>query len=607
MLNICRNCGGVLFETQRELNEALKSGNELFICRYCQTENRILISKKAHLDRGFEFLSAADFHKAQQEFGEAIQQYDGTRSKDAVSPDAYLGYALAQFMVQTVFKDDESYDESIPEMVCYSHNNTYIADNENFKSALRCVERMNVGMGVNREIGRLRQYAARIDGIKSHYDAIASKRPKNFRYGAFIAYEDEYAAGAINKGFEVANKVRNMLADKIPNIYLPDIAECGNDADMYEAEILYALEHTRCMLVITDNNIAPRLMRIYSRFLNRYGGKDDALGFVRYLSQIKIALPNSDAKNVFDLKDEADIMNYVCLLNGIDPEREQEQSNKPIEEPQPQVEKPAIPPVADNMLAFGCYPQKRVDDADVKSVFSGYPNPMDDESGIWTVMYADGNGPYCWYRDEAINKKKYRAVYFIRYREVYCARKSSVKSNAQRRNGYTVGKIYCFEFMPLIWREIGFRNGLTYYATDVAIDSREFNAARSGDWEYASLHDWLEDEFLRTAFNDEECERLYRNDDDDRIFLPSEGADLVGYCGKNGRAVSGSDYMQCVGGMCMESRAVNCFWALGKTSLGADEAYVVFPYAGAGVSRQFADMTTVAIVPKIILRQSNKD
>ena len=104
-----------------------------------------------------------------------------------------------------------------------------------------------------------------------------------------------------------------------------------------------------------------------------------------------------------------------------------------------------------------------------------------------------------------------------------------------------------------------------------------------------------------TAFSEEEREALFTlQDGEDKVFLIDKDADW-NKVKKSRRAVLGSDYFKCIGGMCRDY-GVNAYWILADDeNKSYQEAAVVYPAMNGQISSQYVDNTVVAVVPKIIL------
>lgn len=586
----CENCGAQLFENERELDKALGSGKHSVKCKYCGEFNEFATGGTRHIDLGYDYLSSADFHKAEIEFNDAIRQGESIY--------AYLGLALAKYSVQTVFPDDRECSDEMPRLICHTYKEHSLSDDADFHNACRCISKLQSGIQ-KREMRRLQEYTKITDGVFGHYKQLFERHGGDFEYSAFVAYEDEKKEGKSNDGFFVANNVRNILADNVSNVYVPDIEACGNDRIKYEAEILFALDRSRCMLVIADESIDARLQRLYARYYKKRNGSEKTLAFIKYMNKFSAHLPNGrEPSNVFDISDKDGFCDYVCGINN------KIYKPKQIKPPKPPVG-PSVVPNDDSrdrgkklddtdfkfaesgLLKFGSYPQERSTNARAKEVFDNLPMPDKHNDNGWSKLYRFG-----WYRDETVDGKKYRAVYFLKARAPYSENEKSGEASAQVNNGFTRAKVYIFSFAPVYWKNITVGNSANkVFAADMALFSREFY---SGNANEKNLSGWLEKDFAQTAFSEDERKKLMASEHGTRVFLLSSGEELDTYLDKRS-VIMGSDYMQCAGGLC-NNRTVQSFW-IDDGDLAPHVAY-----ANGNVATNAADSTTVAVIPKIILR-----
>lgn len=570
--------------------------------------------RTSHIAKGYEYLSMGDFYRATVAFSTAID--DAKHYKHRASPDAYLGYALSQFRVQTVFSEEDTDRLEEPELICHRCNEMYLADSEPYLNAIEGVEREMGGTAQAAEIAKYKRYADRIDSIKDYYDKIKSRRGEK-NYDLFIAYEDNFDDPE-NRGYEFANVIRNSMPDKVSDVFLPDIEEFSGDEIKYEAAILYALENSKCMLVVTDNDIDHRLTGIYSRFyfISRAQKKGGAnLGFVRYCGHITIALPDKTVadKNVYDVEDKTGFVDFVLRHNNIRRASVEVSTEEPLEIP---TEETTLDVTVDDfgdmpykslpgrLIAFGSYPQRRIAQPALEEKFAafGRPSPSDDKG--WKVISLTKKGnPHMWCRDEVIDGKKYRGVYFTKFREVYSTQDTDQSPMEQRVHGYTPMKFYAFEFEPLVWNIEEMAQDMAVLVSSVGIDSCEFNSKElSNDYDSSSIREFLNKDFLEVAFTNEEREFLCMLDgysDSDRVYLQDSTFDKA-FISKANNAVYGSDYFKCVGGM--GDGSVNSYWITTQKELDECEAAIVYPLSSDSVATQYVDCTTVAVLPKIIIK-----
>ena len=611
MIYTCQHCGA--WFPANDVKAAVKNNETIISCKMCGNVNEFREMKSSHAARGYDYLSMGEFYRASYSFSTAID--DAKKHNHHPSPDAYLGYALSQFHIQTVFSDDDSARLELPDLICHKCNEMYFADSAAYMNALKSIEEeMELSMQ-NEEKQKIKRYADYIDSIKDYYDGISASRGSGFKYGAFIAYEDKNVDSS-NRGYEYAGKVRNSLPDKVKNVFLPDIDEYENELE-YEAAILYAIENSNCMLVITDDDIDSRLTNIYSRFYfnsreKKKGGNN--LGFVRYCGHISISLPDKSIANdnIFDIENTSDYCHFALSKNGIheigkaeefgpneltDEAFEEELKADDFGEGLPYHSLPG------KLISFGSYPQKRVQNQEIEEHFASLGRPSMSDSNGWTILsYTKKGNPHMWYRDDTIGGKKYRAVYFTKARELYTVQNSDIPNHAQKKNGYLPMRIYCFEFEPIVWNIKTMSNDIAVLVASTGMDSREFNNhALDNSWDSSSVHEWLNNEFVTTAFNETEQEylgMLDSNSDNDRIYLVDKAFDSDYYHDQTN--IHGTDYYKCIGGH--GDFLINNYWITATVNTSDEEAGVVFPATNEGFATQYVDCSGVAVLPKIVIK-----
>ena len=607
MIYSCKLCGASFPTT--ELKKAIANKEDLITCKYCNTLNEFREMKTSHVAKGFDYLSLGDFHRATMEFNYAIEN---AKNRGKTPPyDAYLGYALAQFRVRTMFSDDDPDRLEFPQLVCETCNEMEFGESAYYVRARQAImERREQGQdsGELRVLEYCRDY---IDTIRDYYIKIKNSKSSNFEYGVFIAYEDSNRPGEFNQGENYAKKVRNYLPDEIKNVFMPDRDEYSDDLE-YEAAIIYALEHSKCMLVIADDNIDSRLTALYSRFyLNKHNGSKTSvlgrnLGFVRYCGHVTIALPDETiaTNNVFDFENKDDYVKFVRLHNNLITQTVKVVKGD-IGGDRPDDEKKSITEVGSRQFIFGNYPQKRELNVQIEQLFSekfGKPS-MSDNNGWQPMYYSKKGNPYMWYRDEVLNGKKYRGVYFTQLRDAYTVQKSNVAHRPQRANGYMPMRVYCFSFEPIVWDVEDMSLDVAYLVSSQALDSKEYNASMlDNEWENSTMHVWLNEDFMYTAFGEEERNKLcsLTGDGMDKVYLTDKLFDKEFYTHRH-TAIMGSDYFKCIGGMGGE-RGINSYWITDSSLHGGSEASIIYPDVNYTVDSTHVDSTLVAVLPKIVVK-----
>ena len=644
MIHNCQHCGA--WFTAEEMNNALKNKDIFITCRFCAQENEIGSLRSSNIDMGFERLKMGDFYDASVYFSYAkdeAKRYhsDNSGNSHEVSYDAYIGEAMAQSLVQIVYAEEDTEHKDLPRIICHNCNEQYLADNDSFIKARADIMRelYHDPSSLKSEIARLDFYEKYVDGIKDEYERIKAER-NGKEYTVFIAYEDDPDLFS-HSGYETAVKIKNNLPDELARgVFLPDMDECGSadnidDRIRYEASILYAIVNSNCMLVVCDDNIDSRLIDIYSRFYFHNdkcnGKKGYNLGFIRYCGKVNITLPDKSLaqSNVFDIEDVSQYNNFALARNGylsfaggfektvseksneeINPnEIESIGYNSHVDQSKPYIflEKESKA----KFILYGSYPQHHVTGEDIESYFDKFEKPDFDDDRGWNVLYKDKYGyAYTWYRDETINGQRYRGIYFMDYREVYSVQDSDVDPSEQRTYRYLPRRVHCFAYSPIVWQIEEMSSDMAVLVSALALDSMEYNNQdMSNEWSASTIHSWLNDVFYNTAFNDEEKQylRLYAgSSEDDKIYLLDQKSSFDKRFYKNQMHLSGSDYYRCIGGQgsgVYNDPTANCYWIkVDDDELEVNQAMTVHPGSKVRVCNQYVDCTTVAVVPKIILK-----
>ena len=532
--------------------------------------------------------------------------------------DAYLGHALAQFSVQVIYEDEIADNNSTPEINCYICNEMYFEDCREYQIALDIAR--HIGNDDNRkgELGRIQKFAKIIDGIKKVYD---KRKAEGTQYQLFLAYEDD--SNDTVAGLNVANRIRNEMPSDLSKIFLPMRDDYLNDIE-YEGEILYAINNSNCMLVITDNDIDARLMNMYSRYYwaittnpSKYYKKE--LGFVRFKDKIQIHLPDHKMSgNIFEIDDTAAYERFAFAANNLIYKGASssvgsmgvitdipETVNTSVVMEDISFDKYA-PLVDGNMCRFGSYPQRLVKDVNVIAQFSSVPKPTMASDNGWTPMFKTRDGKtYTWYLDRELGDKKYRLIYFMRFREVFSIRQTDLRPSVQRMANYMPMRIYVFEYEPVEWNILDFSNKSAVLVSSIGLDCREYNDCElTSCWECSSIRAWLNEDFMNTAFGEEEKKYLFTRTDETVSLIDSD----IDFSKKLYRDkiesynISGSDYLKCIGGFC--DRDVSNFW-IKKASEYDDRAVALQPHSTTNVVAQCVDNTAVSVVPKIMVRLVN--
>lgn len=175
---------------------------------------------------------------------------------------------------------------------------------------------------------------------------------------------------------------------------------------------------------------------------------------------------------------------------------------------------------------------------------------------------------FMWYIDVDYDQNRYRGVYFTHYRPStpkgtynLLVDDTSSESRPQKNNRYFVGKIYWFQYEPVLWKIIRNKDGMAQLLCMSTLDSQAYTLllekskqrmkddldehyvyynAMDGvpeetlatDYEYSSIRTWLNEVFYNTAFCDSEkasvLETIIDNvscevgkNTKEKVFLPS--------------------------------------------------------------------------------------
>lgn len=620
MIYSCRACGRSF--SAEELNKALKD-NGLICCKYCGNSTQVSEMRTSLTALGYNELARAKFTDAHNYFNRAVEEIENRLRTHSYSNanealiNAYLGRALAEFNVQTVYREDDPDKLEPPRLICHKYDRRYFSENVDYKHALRMAEHVSDEETVRKDLfRRISSFAETVDGIKEEYEMISEERFGQKNYSLFLAIEDEPVRGEKFDGYEKATKVADGLStiDSLGDVFLPDPQNHTEENDLhYEAEILYAIDHSNCMLVLTDDHIATRLNNLYTRFFYAKRQNADRIAFILYRSDTRPILPENRTPVMFRIEDERGWDGFYLRCNNIaqiplpgpnkpgDDEGSDTGGDNPVITPQDAL---SLEPDGKTLL-FGSYPQGAVESSNITFEFESMGKPKVGSDNGWTPLYRNAakNETVAWYRDAEIENKKYRAVYFI-------ASRSPVSNGAagtgkeQIKHGYTASKIYCFKFAPIRWELLRRNDRLGFFVSRLALDCAPYNEnSDSADWEESTLCDWLNKDFLETAFTKEERELLggmVGHAAEERIFLLDTKQDKEYYSSRAPHK-AGSDYLRCVGGMSDKNTlTVDSYWAI-ETAYHGEMPGSMSVIIGNSVSERSVYSTTVSVVPKIIV------
>lgn len=620
MVYTCQICGG--WFPKETLEKAISGNEKMICCPYCNSYNDFDQIKTSHVAKGYDCLEYGDFYAASMEFSEALKKASkNVQVLRTQHIDSYLGKALAQHSVQVIYDEEIAAATAEPEVNCYICNDTFIEDSYEYQTALEIAGEIPDPSERARTVKRITDFARKIDGIKRVYDR---KKANNETYQLFIACEDNTVDA--ESGLNIANKIRDKMPSGIKKVFIQDGDGSRFDVE-YEGSILYAIHHSNCMLAVIDNDADARLMNLYSRYYWAMVTGNDTLnekqlGFVRYKNRVQIHLPGHKiSDSVFELGDDAKYCKFVCDANkiiykhvididtitGDKPQTSDSDESLTYGEMSVSADS-AAPKVDGRVCRFGSYPQRRINDEAIISVFAAEPKPTTLNDNGWQVMFRNKEcKPYTWYKDKTINGKMYRAVFFNRFREIFTIRQTDIPPSVQRMAKYTPMRIYVFAYEEIEWNILDISRSGATLVSSVGLDCREFNSCDlSGEWECSTIRQWLNEDFCNTAFTEAEQEYLWKNSDEEKVTILDSDLDISNRNYRerlNSYNISASDYFRCVGGFA--DRSIGNFWIKAPVEQ-PDRAPAVQPHRMNCIVPQCVDNTAVSVLPIIRVKVAKR-
>lgn len=608
MIYNCSNCGA-LFDIE-EIKRATEKDDGLLKCNYCGCANHIA-KPPNEMVTGFIELSKANFSEASWLFSVVI------RKLVSVPSEVYLGQALAHYSIQAIFTGVK--DNKLPRLIFYDKLSIRFSATEDFRKALEQARD-------EKEITILYQYAYYIDKVYETYLSLEKSMAND--YFTFIAYEDAPNDDNISEnGKDIAADLFNDFHTNIKrhyesryglgkySVYMPEYkgvgAAMGKPED--DGRVLFGIMHSKTMVVVVDDEPDARLQSIYNRFFINSNYSDENIAFYCITDNTRVPLPGSRrAKNIFRIETRKDLEKYIASRVGVIISGKGADTIPgfgPVPGPVSglRLGSGGDLKVENGIVYFGEYPQRRLSDSDedaaIKAEFEKLELPDSDDDKGWILRYKSSNGRNCgWIRDEVIDGKKYRAVYYKTLRPKYSAHYSNVF--IQRKNNFNQTEVLrIFEFMPIEWNIIRKEDNYSVLAARAALDSIEFNQTNGDDffWETSTLRTWLEETFINDAFTEEQQEMLgsvtASDGLSDKVLLLRRDYDKE-YLFENVR-LELNDYFKCLGGEKTEGGVQ--FWTLKD----GEYAETVFSDSRKASSEESADCTAVAVLPKILVNLNN--
>lgn len=614
MIYICEHCGASF--TVKEIEQAAKSASHAIRCRFCDNVTVIDSAHPTLISQAYDCLTRANFVDAERLFSAAI---DDSTGKSRTLTEAYLGALLARYQVQTIFESNDDMHSRYPKLVLCNYHSSYVGSNPLYRNAAQKIAETSD----QNALDKLNYYAGFISGVQEKYEEQRRKfehssNDSRFSYDICIVYD----VSGIHRAVEIKNRLITYIENKkiymagVDSIYSAAASSEDDSFGSYIEEVaknIYAVDHSRGMVVVSDDDVlSPRLTALYAAFFRNKRNSDRSLCFALG-NNMGVMLPNQNyASHVFEFRGVSDdysgCITFLCGTAGINLHNAQdalaeeddfENKTESFNAVQGESDADNIAAIlSENSVFLGSYPQKRVTDQAVLSVFRafGYPNDSDDKG--WSILFKNSAGKaYTWIRDEKIGGEKYRAVYFSRFREQggTAARGSIVP---QRDARLIARQVTCYKFEPIEWKILK-KNASSYLlAADSALDSMPMLFGLQD--RFSCLEDWLDEVFSGTAFNESEFDCIWRSLTGERIFL-MEPNDISLYQHVNG--VACTDYCVCMG-VLRHDNGVRYYWIDGKDEGCAvfDSAYNNFYTYGNPSDNQIAVIPKIEISDDIVIR-----
>lgn len=603
MIYLCDHCGASFNE--KEIETAASSTTHAIRCRFCNNITVIDQTRPSYISQAYDCLTRANFAEAQRLFSIVIE----TNPSSRLLTEAYLGELLAVYQVQTIFESNDDIRSRFPKLVMCEYNSLPVGSNALYNTALKEIEKTS---DKNAE-AKLRYYVKFIDGVHRYY-----RYQQNKEYDICIAYDMSGVTRAI--------KIKNKLLDNIANdrIYMAGVdamnamgSSCLGEEEFESyieimAKNLYARDHSRGMVIVSDNEVlSARLVTLYSGFYRKKGNSDRSLCFALN-NNATIMLPNQNyASHIFVFygvnDDYTPCVNFLYNVANIlvttvvqNEELSKEENlvetgndfSAAFDKDLSSDNRSAVK--EGNIIKFGTYPQSRVTDVDIIKVFGAFNRPNIEDSNGWRALFTNINGvTYTWIRDEIIQGEKYRGVYFTQFREQSSDGAYNSSDVPQREAGYFARRITCYKFEDISWRILNKSEHAYRLAPETALDCMPITFGKYD--EYPFITDWLNENFAQVAFSENELDCIFRSNNDEKVFLIGQ-TDLAAYQA-NGVALACSDYCLCMGVLCNNNSARR-YWIYNDDQQCAS-VYDTY-YRSSYTYGNLCD-NQIAVIPKITL------
>ena len=181
------------------------------------------------------------------------------------------------------------------------------------------------------------------------------------------------------------------------------------------------------------------------------------------------------------------------------------------------------------IVEFGSYPQTKVTDSSLLSKLNAFLTDKNWE--FYNYYIYNTSNQFMKYADIKYGDEKYRAVTFSSYRPECTRNHSSDSCSNQDDNGYNTDVIYWFKYEPIEWYVLDPANSLllckniidsqAFCNTVFCHNNEYYNSSDytnyANDYVTSSIREWLNDDFYKTAFTDNQKGQIKRTNIDNRI------------------------------------------------------------------------------------------
>lgn len=192
-------------------------------------------------------------------------------------------------------------------------------------------------------------------------------------------------------------------------------------------------------------------------------------------------------------------------------------------------------------IEFGSYPQTHITDEALISELDEAGNDTPWSSYGYNVT---GGADFAFYKDVLLDNVKYRAVRFTMYRVAY-GYGSAEDYGLQSARGYVTNTVHWFRFDPISWTVLDPEEGLLIanaVLDSQAINDRSYKKPDSNnaytdqtyqyyinDYAHSTIRAWLQNQFIATAFSEQETTALTPKMLTDAVADMPEGYDSFSY------------------------------------------------------------------------------